>query len=467
MKKINLLVLVFFTTLAYAQNSVPNGNFELLDTTHISYPTQFEFNSITGESHYNINKTTGYTGDYGVELKTIMEGGEPEIAFIVNGSPESDDPNTWHGGIPYSETPTGLQGHYKYNVESGDKGMVVVAFSRNGVNIETYFHYLDGLHTEYTPFNFTFIPALSEVPDSVFIGFISSDMLLNNEAKAGSTLIVDNVSFVGATTQPELLNGDFELWTDENIERITDWYGQRNEYLSKTENGSTDAFEGNYAIVLRTLSDNYDGEINVYPDRAMTGYWDNCDENQCELKGGFLFTNQTDKLEFYYKYKPSGNDTAQVRLYFPDNGGFTSHFMIAEDLLPAEEYTFMSVPFDIPFEPTTVVIEFISSVWGYLSSENIGSELKVDAVSFLSSKTSVQNIKNNGISVFPNPAKNGFYIPKGFDVEKISIFDLSGRLIFTAFSPNNYVDISHLDKGVYLLELEEKNRKTVEKLIIE
>ena len=70
--------------------------------------------------------------------------------------------------------------------------------------------------------------------------------------------------------------------------------------------------------------------------------------------------------------------------------------------------------------------------------------------------TGINEMKTIQISISPNPADNGFYLPTNVSVENISIFDIRGALVLRALNTNNYVDVSNLQKGIYIVQLHAK-----------
>jgi hypothetical protein len=71
-----------------------------------------------------------------------------------------------------------------------------------------------------------------------------------------------------------------------------------------------------------------------------------------------------------------------------------------------------------------------------------------------------QEISKNKISVYPNPVKDILQIDNGkWKVENAKIYDLSGKLVKT-FNGNS-VNVSSLQKGIYLLNINEQTFKII------
>ena len=86
----------------------------------------------------------------------------------------------------------------------------------------------------------------------------------------------------------------------------------------------------------------------------------------------------------------------------------------------------------------------------------------------------INEIENNNISVYPNPAENEIFVvlpyPTGEKVE-ISIFDIYGKLcknsiLLSSKDEPAKVDLSNLSNGIYILNGESKSGKFVEKISI-
>ncbi|HVN57337.1 MAG TPA: two-component regulator propeller domain-containing protein [Bacteroidales bacterium] len=167
MKRYILLLSASFSMmLASGQNSVPNGDFESWRAGILNYPAGFPVNSGSESfaviNQFNIDKTTNsHHGSYALMLKTLSNAMDTAFGYFVNINPGSSSPASWHGGMPYTLLPTGISGWYKYNVGDGsDSASIIVAFSRAGNNIRTYYLRLGGNKTVWTPFSFQLSPAL-------------------------------------------------------------------------------------------------------------------------------------------------------------------------------------------------------------------------------------------------------------------------------------------------------------------
>ncbi|HEX4877607.1 MAG TPA: T9SS type A sorting domain-containing protein, partial [Chitinophagaceae bacterium] len=80
--------------------------------------------------------------------------------------------------------------------------------------------------------------------------------------------------------------------------------------------------------------------------------------------------------------------------------------------------------------------------------------------------TAVSNIQNPLIKIYPNPAKDVLYIDGFSGNAQLSLYDVTGKLLFTQFLTQRYVNITNLPGGIYLLKITEKKNVTIKKLLI-
>lgn len=91
----------------------------------------------------------------------------------------------------------------------------------------------------------------------------------------------------------------------------------------------------------------------------------------------------------------------------------------------------------------------------------------IDNIYFYNDQTaSIDDLENN-IHVYPNPAKDTVRISAAESIDRLRIYDLTGRLVKQA-SPHKAafsVDVSGLSKGVYLVKLNAGDREATTKMI--
>jgi hypothetical protein len=77
----------------------------------------------------------------------------------------------------------------------------------------------------------------------------------------------------------------------------------------------------------------------------------------------------------------------------------------------------------------------------------------------------------NNVNIFPNPSNGLFNISKSntIEISKIKVFDTNAKLlkeiVTNIDNQNNAIDLSELSKGIYFIEISNKDDKTVKKII--
>ena len=477
-RQLLLLCLAYVAITAYGQTAIPNGNFETWNSITYDYPQNYPYNSnydvlyrYQSALSFNVEKTTpSYHGSNAIKLTTVASGTETAIGYFINTNPNNGNPDTWTGGMPYTQKPNGIRGYYKYNVATGDSALIFAVFSKGGVNIGTYMFTIGDVHTDFTLFNFTLNPPLAEAPDSVIFAATSSNIMVNENGVAGSVLILDSVSFTGVASQPTEMNGDFETWESQTIYNPADWY------ISGESTGTmrtTDAFKGDYAIELKTyLGTDQNSNPIARAGQIATGYYPrNCGGN-CNELGGFPFTNQVDTLAFWYKYSPSSDDSAVVYLNFKKNG---TTFFGAQKILPASaEYQYVEMPFNAWQAPDTVIVNIQSSYWYDTLVTSAGSTLIVDEIQFKSQPILYASLpvfaSKDQLSVYPNPSGGKFRIRNDAGINQIIVYNMLGKMMYSknnfSGSKLNEIDLTKFQKGVYFIEIYDNTKMHTEKIVI-
>jgi hypothetical protein len=101
------------------------------------------------------------------------------------------------------------------------------------------------------------------------------------------------------------------------------------------------------------------------------------------------------------------------------------------------------------------------------SGNNCSSEILKANVVAVNLLTGIDRISPEGISMYPNPATDYFFIgtEKGMIINRVSIFDISGSLVKAENGCREKINVSELPKGIYMLKIELDNRVIVKKLV--
>ena len=97
-----------------------------------------------------------------------------------------------------------------------------------------------------------------------------------------------------------------------------------------------------------------------------------------------------------------------------------------------------------------------NTVWssGSYTGDGTYSTRNVPTLISCSSLATDQFNLNNLITLYPNPTKDIINIDKGnLLISKILIFDILGKKILEEYKVSSKLDVSHLDKGIYMIEI--------------
>ena len=128
-----------------------------------------------------------------------------------------------------------------------------------------------------------------------------------------------------------------------------------------------------------------------------------------------------------------------------------------------------TIPYSDNAITTTVNVNISGNVVIKLINPVASNRVAIDDLSWTcaTSLSTVENSKNRGFSVYPNPVRNHELFIKGENLNKVSkaeIYDLSGKMIRNISNPfknSNKIDLHGLAKGVYILKADNNSMKFI------
>ena len=93
----------------------------------------------------------------------------------------------------------------------------------------------------------------------------------------------------------------------------------------------------------------------------------------------------------------------------------------------------------------------------FVNSQAECNALSIDDVNF-----------DDAISIYPNPAKDSFTINNNgnFAINKITIYDVLGKVVYQANAVGNSIDTSNFKTGLYLVKIDSNSNSITKKLIV-
>lgn len=82
------------------------------------------------------------------------------------------------------------------------------------------------------------------------------------------------------------------------------------------------------------------------------------------------------------------------------------------------------------------------------------------------SKTAVEDVNTDEILFYPNPVADVLYLQLDKEVTKIQIIDVMGKIWVDEKNPSSSpLNVSHLNKGIYFIQIEDEGKIMSAKLI--
>ena len=100
---------------------------------------------------------------------------------------------------------------------------------------------------------------------------------------------------------------------------------------------------------------------------------------------------------------------------------------------------------------------YLSESWSCLNENGSPNEVNSDALSTLNNTT-------DSLVIYPNPVINILHIVSNYNTQSIKIRNLLGQLILVSEN-KNFIDLSSLETGIYLIEIENTNSLVTKRII--
>lgn len=460
-KQILLLGAAFCSLVSMAQ--VANGDFENWTVNYL-YDSPTPWGNSVAESGGGVSNVTQSSDAHhllsSVRLETVFASGDTNFGYVIMGDMGDMGPEN---GTPYAGvtgTPDSLIFWAKYDIQATDSAIALFAMTYMGTPVGMDVFKLYGTQSTWVRKAYEISGTLGV--DSVVIAFASSDGL-NEFGIPGSWLMIDNVQVkttTAATWTPP--NYSFETWDAINTEDADDWYSSNLMYSEDTTVfKTTDAYSNTYAAEIKTV-------VGIYND-TLQGYLSNGPMVNGGWFSGVPYTAVPTTMDLYFKYLPSGSDTAFVQIDLMEGinsiGGGSAQIYNATGT-----YTVLSISVN-QYSLGTVDSMRIT----FSSGKNPGTSLFVDQVSLNGGTVSTKELTTtNGVKHFPNPVVDELtisYYSKKSSNGRISVVDINGKLIVSqnltviAGANKEIINTQGLAKGIYTYVLSFDNERVINKFI--
>jgi hypothetical protein len=185
------------------------------------------------------------------------------------------------------------------------------------------------------------------------------------------------------------------------------------------------------------------------------------------------------KSKYEYGYDANGNNTTCLTsewnatankwdLYSNETSTYNTSYNFSDLIFPSG-YSMVSITylpsagdiFNMPVEDVETLRDNTNGVWNnntkthYYFSANTGTGMNETKAS-----------ESDEFIVYPNPVSDGFRLNTSEKNVRVSIYDLSGSLLLTKqISGNEYIDISTLPQGMYMVRATTEKGSVTKKIV--
>jgi len=277
----------------------------------------------------------------------------------------------------------------------------------------------------------------------------------------------------GILTIPAQPNGGFEDWhTEYSFQTLDNWQTLNiltmltpPNPISAYKATGLDKHSGNCALKIKTIFISNNPAPNFIDDSVGLVFTGIVNYSPPLQKLGFPYTGRPEKLEFWSKYIPVGNDSGGAFVYLRKWNGNTQDTIAFGKTYLAATGTFTLFQTHLTYYsnalPDSAVIIFGSSL--KLGHTRVGSTIYIDDVAFTGwVGIDEQNTYREKVKIFPNPVRDNVTISAMIDdAENIQIVDVSGNL-FGTYEIRNYkscINTSSFAGGFYICVILDKKDK--------
>jgi len=280
------------------------------------------------------------------------------------------------------------------------------------------------------------------------------------------TFCIAVIGFTAASAQQPIPNGDLESWTlypgqgsFKSYEEPNDGWSSGNGAIHVAPNAdpvcekSTDAQSGIYSAKLTTRK--IFGQI-ASGSMYLGTFKLNLGNPRESARLGVPYTDRPVQFKGYYKYLPSGGDSAMIRATLRKWNGATSDTIgEAKMLVPVmvESWTPFNLVFDYRSEeqPDTIEVVFAASAGGEFFRGDEGSTLYIDNVSVSNEPLTIRPVDRRTPLVNWTSAQSRADVHESLYGQRFQVVDLRAIPVMDGRADANGIDLTGLPHGFYVI----------------
>ena len=173
------------------------------------------------------------------------------------------------------------------------------------------------------------------------------------------------------------------------------------------------------------------------------------DSNECSLEP---FTVNIEQVAIDNSVSISSDDILEVA-YKKASSYQWINIDIGERILDATNYTFVP-PVAGNYQVEMIISNAEITLAKGISAKEEDKVVLSPITNFTSASLSTNDIVDDVIEVYPNPAKSYINVPYTLLGETFQILDVTGKKIKSGVLKNNKINVSGFNNGIYLLKIE-------------
>lgn len=229
---------------------------------------------------------------------------------------------------------------------------------------------------------------------------------------------------------------------------LTDWQqlgGREEAIMAFTRPRNSGSEEIMRSLVMGEL------EMRDFPENSeivsMAGVFPEVRNN----KAGFCYT-----FNFYKEVMVRVQDADVPKIAV--NGVFPNEKTVSNGTYPFVAEVHVAIRSDL--DPNTMAYK----MYEWLQTAGANEVIAESGYIPKNTASSVAEINNISLPVFPNPTSDGFYVNGLEDDSELNLFDMSGRLVLSKqVADGDFIDISYLPRGIYLVKAGSMTIKLIKK----
>lgn len=272
-------------------------------------------------------------------------------------------------------------------------------------------------------------------------------------------------------------NGGFENWSTVYNYQVPDNWATLN-FLSMFSPNPTSAFKatgldkhsGSYALKIQTIFVENNPAPGSIDDTVGITFTGKITLSPPAYKVGFPYSGRPEKLEFWSKYTPVGNDTAGARIVLMKWNGISRDTIAFGELFinSTVAYNIFQVP--LTYYSSTAVPDTAAIIFGSSKREadaRVGSTLYIDDVAFTGWVGVEEHDRfSDKVKTFPNPATGAINIYAKIDeADNIQILDVSSKRVgvYKIHNYNANINTGLFSEGIYFYEIRDNKNRSLTK----